>query len=646
VVEQAGSYGQYELLRPFSHGQVTEVFLAREKGAAGPRGLLVVHRVLASLAQNSEFTNAFLNEAGVAGTLKHPNFVELYDLGELEGQVFVAQEYVPGGSLHELLDRRGGKVLPLGVALYVVGEVCAGLQFAHALAGPDGVPRNLVHGAVNPRHVLVSVDGVVKIADFGMRTAMAILGTPPQGDRRVTDAFLAPEQGQGLAVDRRVDIYACGALLYYLTTGELPLAEPGSALRRPREVRQDLPEEIESIIVKAMANAPRDRHPTCGALRRDVSKTVEALKLQGDLASLSALIRAEFPEVSVGGEPRAPGEGGEPATTAPASSAMPLKFPPPPGDMPSPTAAATDGREDAPFLDEGDLVDDATERYRGLSEDGAGQVLGAAAAAQGAWSAPIAPRPVMAQEPAPRRRSIWLWIALVLGGGTLLLLVAAAVVLAILWPRLTSEPSDLMVLLGLSRPSDGAFTPTQPLGPPPGSELKPAQPGASALPPLQPPPPLPPPLPLPPPDATKLQPGVPPGDVPGTSPPGDASPSKTDPVQEREREREEEREREREEERERERARAREGSDGGAEEPAKTESRPRGDGFVYVLTSPSSKVYMDSRLLGVTPIMKRAVAAGRHSLVLVSPGFSPKRFPINVTPGQTTQVRHLFTQGD
>ena len=297
-MEHAGSYGQFELLRYLAHGEVTEVFLARDRTTPGPEGLLVVHRLLPERAKDAKFVETFLNEAGVANTLKHPNIVQIYDLGELDGHYFLAMEYVRGGSLAELLDRRRENDLTLHDSLYLVSEVCAGLQYAHSLAGPDGAPRNLVHRELNPRHVLVSVDGLVKIADFGMAAALEVIGVPPPGDPEEHQAFLAPEQQVSGKVDRRTDVYACGALLYRLCTGKLPGSHRDGSFLPPQRVAQNLPQPIVNLIIRSMAADSKARHPTCGSLRRDILAAAKALEEKGDRESLSLIAQQEFPEVA------------------------------------------------------------------------------------------------------------------------------------------------------------------------------------------------------------------------------------------------------------------------------------------------------------------------------------------------------------
>lgn len=610
----------------------------------------MVHRVLSSLAQNTAFVEAFLNEAGVAGTLKHPNFIELYDLGELEGQHFVAEEYVAGGSLHELLDRRGDELLPLGVSLFIVGEVCAGLQFAHALADPDGVPRNLVHKAINPRHVIVSIDGVVKISDFGMSSALALLGVPPPGDPQESEAFLAPEQQQGAGVDRRADIYSSGALLYRLITGTIPVRFEEGELKNPRDVVADLPEVVEALILKATASNPRERHPTCGALRRDISNAIESLKLQSDLASLSAVIRAEFPEVSGRDEgvedTERPTNPSSLSADSPDATTRPHKFPGPIVANKAVSSADSQGdpeEEAVPFLDDDDFIEDATERLPGLtSMDQVDQIL--AAHPQPAQAPQSQPQPV------EKRRSIWLWVAIATFIGAFGATAIGLAVVLYMWQPWSPNQQTSFALPGTATPT---LTPAPISEPPtpvtPSSPTPPISPASMVGDPATPSGT----------DGGSEEEPKPPDQAPSkVQPTSSESQSSRDPAEKRssesgassktrsERTEESPSKSSRE---ERDGGPSSSGSRNGSIEPSEESTKQRppqtGNGYIYVLSRPTSRVYMNSRLLGTTPIMKRTVPPGRHTLVLVSPGFESKRVPVTVRPGETTQVRHLFNKG-
>jgi serine/threonine-protein kinase len=305
-VDELNRFGRYELLKRIAIGGMAELFLARETGLAGFERLVIIKRVLPSLVEDIDFIDMFLDEARLAARLTHPNIVHIYELAEEDDTYYIAMEYVAGGDLHDLSLRRQGELLPLRDALYVVGEVCGGLQFAHSLAGPDGEPLGVVHRDITPKNVLISVDGVVKIVDFGIAKARAKLSVTRPGDIKGTFAYMAPEQARGGTVDRRADVYAVGALTYRLVTGRPAYPQVGDSLLHavraneflpPRQVNPSLPQAIEDIILRAMSLDPRDRYHTCGALRRHFADAARDLGLHGEADYLATVVRQAYPEI-------------------------------------------------------------------------------------------------------------------------------------------------------------------------------------------------------------------------------------------------------------------------------------------------------------------------------------------------------------
>ena len=331
-------YGRYELLRRIAIGGMAEIFLANETGLAGFERLVIIKRVLPGLSDDIDFIDMFLDEARLAARLTHPNIVHIYELGEEDGTYFIAMEYVAGGDLHELFGRLHNEILPLPDSLHIITEVCAGLQFAHALAGPDGQLLGVVHRDVTPKNVLLSVDGVVKVVDFGIAKARARLSVTRPGDIKGTFSYMSPEQARGEQVDRRADVYSVGSLTYRLVTGTPAYPQVGddllSAVRasqfvRPRRINPEVPTVLEDIILRAMSLDPKDRFPTCGAMRRELVEASRALSYHGDSDSIAALVRRGFPQVpgvTVPAE-QAPEVGARPKRTNPLEEALRLAGP-------------------------------------------------------------------------------------------------------------------------------------------------------------------------------------------------------------------------------------------------------------------------------------------------------------------------------
>src|SRR4051812_15900220 len=149
---------------------MAEIFLAVQRGIQGFEKVVVVKRVLPDLSVSDEFINMFLDEARIAARLDHNNVVRIYDLGEINGQYYIAMEYIPGEDLASILQqcKRQKMMMPVELAADAIIGAAEGLLFAHELEDGEGRPMNLVHRDVSPSNIIVSYQGVVKLVDFGI----------------------------------------------------------------------------------------------------------------------------------------------------------------------------------------------------------------------------------------------------------------------------------------------------------------------------------------------------------------------------------------------------------------------------------------------------------------------------------------------
>ncbi|RKI72763.1 serine/threonine protein kinase [Corallococcus sp. AB049A] len=282
--------GKYQLVRKLATGGMAEVFLAK---AAGPRGFektLVLKRILPHLAEDEAFVEMFLGEAQLAARLDHPNVVQIFDFGEVDGSYFLAMEYIDGPTLRRLIKRSTELKQPLSPAVCakMVASAAEGLAFAHELTDPEtGAPLGLVHRDISPENVLVSRQGAVKVVDFGIAKVAGQSHRTATGVVKGKIAYMPPEQLQAKAMDGRVDVYALGIVLYELLTGKRPfdattdvsmmqaiLFEPFvPALKR----RPDLPEAMQRILERALAKDREQRYPDCRAFQADLERFVLSL---------------------------------------------------------------------------------------------------------------------------------------------------------------------------------------------------------------------------------------------------------------------------------------------------------------------------------------------------------------------------------
>lgn len=287
------TFGKYFLTRRIAVGGMAEVFGAKLYGADGFEKDLVIKQILPQYARDPEFVQSFVAEAKIAVSLTHANIVSIYELGRVDGTYFIAMEYVDGQDVFALLDaaRRHEDRLKPGLALLIVEEVCRGLDYAHRKSGPDGLPLGLVHRDLNPRNVLVSRDGDVKILDFGIAKTghkSAAMPKTRAGVVKGTTGYMSPEQATGQTIDHRTDLYQAGLLLHETLVGSPLFWRPEDHLTRdlmrrhevPRPsklVRGGLAREVDELVLKTLRIQPRERYQTAAELATAVAR-VRALR--------------------------------------------------------------------------------------------------------------------------------------------------------------------------------------------------------------------------------------------------------------------------------------------------------------------------------------------------------------------------------
>lgn len=286
---------RYELLLPIASGGMAMVWAARLKGTRGFQKIVAIKTMLPKLSEDEQFEQMFLDEASLASEIHHPHVVEILDLGEQQGVLFLVMEWIDGVPLNQLMKAarpEGG--VPIPVAVRIAMQACAGLHAAHELRNHEGKLVGLVHRDVSPQNILVTHEGVAKVVDFGVAKATAMGGgATVAGQIKGKVAYMAPEQIKGNSIDRRVDLFALGIVLYALTTGKHPFRRESEAatmynicapqpVMPPRKVNPLYPPEVERIIVKALAKEPEKRYQTANEMLRDFDQLPSALRASTD----------------------------------------------------------------------------------------------------------------------------------------------------------------------------------------------------------------------------------------------------------------------------------------------------------------------------------------------------------------------------
>jgi eukaryotic-like serine/threonine-protein kinase len=297
-------FGHYQLYRRIGAGGMGEVFLAREEGIT-PRAC-VVKKILPTLLSTRAFVGRFLDEAKVVVRLKHPNIGRVYTVGDVDGEYFMAMEYIQGKTVSRLTRRlrEQQRNIPLGLVLLIGERVCRGLQYAHDATDERKQPLRLVHRDLSPANVCMSYRGEVKIIDFG--AAHSTLKEERTAPRVVIGnlTYMAPEQAKKQSIDGRADVYACGVMLWELLAG-FALPQKGDPVERwkkavnpiwepPSVHNPAVPPDVDTVILKAMAKEPEQRFQSAAELAEALQSLHQRHAPQVDESALSALLADVF----------------------------------------------------------------------------------------------------------------------------------------------------------------------------------------------------------------------------------------------------------------------------------------------------------------------------------------------------------------
>ena len=278
-------HGRYTIVSKLADGGMAEIFLGIQHGAEGFQKPVVLKRILTAFSADPQFRNMFLDEAHISMSLNHSNIVQVLDLGVSRGRYFLVLELVDGWDLDKILQRAKAASItwPPALSLYVVGEVCRALSFAHGKI-INGKPLGIVHRDISPNNVLISEQGEVKLADFGIAKAQRKREQTAAGVIKGKIAFMSPEQATGAAIDRRSDLFAVGSMLYLMATDKLPFesATDLEAIFRvqraeftpPDVARPGVGAEVSRIIMRAMRLVPGERYQTADEMLVDVERVV------------------------------------------------------------------------------------------------------------------------------------------------------------------------------------------------------------------------------------------------------------------------------------------------------------------------------------------------------------------------------------
>jgi eukaryotic-like serine/threonine-protein kinase len=300
------TFGRYVLLEKIGTGGMAEIFRAKTFGAAGFEKEYAIKLILPSLVDDKEFVEMFINEAKIAVSLYHANIVQVFDLGQIDGQYYIAMEFVHGKDLLDVLARCADMEIqiPLNIVLFIMMEMLKGLDFAHRAKDAFGEDLNIVHRDISPSNILLSYAGDVKVGDFGVAKAAIQRTMTESGTLKGKVGYMSPEQVMGSRIDARSDVFSAGIVLYE-ALGMTRLFAGGSDLDVMLRVRdadiekhlralEPLPSELRQIVSRALARHREERFQTAGELYQGLMDFCFRYNIKVAGSDLSGFVRRLF----------------------------------------------------------------------------------------------------------------------------------------------------------------------------------------------------------------------------------------------------------------------------------------------------------------------------------------------------------------
>lgn len=280
------TFDRYELVRCVGSGGMGSVWLALYNGAFGFRKRVALKAILPEHADDAHYRKMFLDEANVMSRLHHPNAVQVLDIVEDQGLLFIALEWVDGQSMDHLLRRGEGqkRPAPLGIVLRILADAAAGLHAAHELVDEQGESLGVIHRDVSPHNILVGDAGHTKVIDFGIAFSTVRNATATRtGLAKGKPNYLAPEQAMRFDTDRRADVWGLGATLYRALAAHPPFASVEHVVEYVYQkaplarIAEPPPDAVRDILARALAVEPRHRYPTAEAMREALESALAAI---------------------------------------------------------------------------------------------------------------------------------------------------------------------------------------------------------------------------------------------------------------------------------------------------------------------------------------------------------------------------------
>ncbi|MEZ4337819.1 MAG: serine/threonine-protein kinase [Sandaracinaceae bacterium] len=300
---------KFLLLDRLAVGGMAEVYRAKSLGVHGFEKIIAIKRMLPQLAEDDEFVQMFVEEAKIAGRLRHANITRIFELGKVQGTHFIAMEYVFGKDLLQIrkrLEATGRRMSP-AMAAWIIAAVLAGLDYAHRQRGADGQPLGIIHRDISPQNVLISYDGLIKLCDFGIAKAASRATQTVAGVIKGKLGYMSPEQITGRPIDHRSDVFAASTVLWELLTGErlFGVGSDFEVLQRVRDAKADPPSTrapevsqlLDAVVLRGLARDADDRWESAGDMHEALMGVVMSYQPPFSTARLAEWMREEYAEL-------------------------------------------------------------------------------------------------------------------------------------------------------------------------------------------------------------------------------------------------------------------------------------------------------------------------------------------------------------
>jgi serine/threonine protein kinase/anti-anti-sigma regulatory factor/predicted RNA-binding Zn-ribbon protein involved in translation (DUF1610 family) len=296
--------GKYKIVRRLSAGGMAEVFLAKQVGIGGFEKPVALKRIQRKLLDSRHLAiDMFLNEAKIAGRLMHPNIVQVLDVGEVQGALYLAMEYVHGKDLRNVIKKLSGTRMSLSDACYIVREVAKALDHAYWSTDMTGKRLSVVHRDVSPHNIILSYDGTVKLLDFGV----AMSAVTEHAETLIVGKWLymSPEATTNQQIDHRSDLFSLGVILYLLCSGVMPFsgAEPKEIVKKiraghytPLQELLPVPERLALLVGSMLSSKPGDRPQRGQDVVAELTEIARENGIESSPANIAGFLSQLFPE--------------------------------------------------------------------------------------------------------------------------------------------------------------------------------------------------------------------------------------------------------------------------------------------------------------------------------------------------------------